>query len=102
MPSALQHVDRDFAFVVAGDVEAAAVTGAVKRSRYRSLIGPVKVFDEYAGPKAETQFGKGLKSLAFTVRLQPKDAAFKDAELESICADIAAQVEKATGGKLRS
>ncbi len=100
-PSALQHVDRDFAFVVDSGVEAAAVTGAVQRSRYRGLIGRVKVFDEYAGPKAESQFGEGSKSLAFTVRLQPKDIAFKDTELESICADIAAQVAKATGGKLR-
>ena len=59
------------------------------------------MFDEYAGPQAESQFGEGLKSLAFTVRLQPKDAAFKDAELESICADIAARVEDATGGTRR-
>ena len=40
--SSLQHVDRDFAFVVASAVEAAAVTGAVRKSRYRGLIEAVR------------------------------------------------------------
>ncbi len=101
-PSPLQHVDRDFAFVLETDVEAAEVTAAVQRTRFRNLIRRVQVFDEYSGSEAEAQFGEGRKSLAVAVRLQPKDAPLKDAELEMICADIAGQVEKATGGQLRN
>ncbi|MDC1274807.1 hypothetical protein N8Z59_03810, partial [Planktomarina temperata] len=40
----------------------------------------------------------GLKSLAVTVRLQPKDATLKDADIEAVAEKI---VEKATGGSLR-
>ena len=101
-PSPLQHVDRDFAFVVDGKTEAGDVVAAVQRSRHRNLISSVEVFDEYSGPKAEAQLGDGRKSLAVAVRLQPKDAPLKDSELESISADIAGQVEKATGGRLRT
>lgn len=43
----------------------------------------------------------GLKSLAVTVRLQPKDTTLKDADIEAVAEKIVAKVTKATGGSLR-
>ncbi len=100
-PSTLQHVDRDFAFVVGQRVEAATVTGAVLGSKYRKLVSSVQVFDEYSGTAAEAQLGEGNKSLAVSVRLQPEKSAFKEVELEAICSEIAQKVESTTGGSLR-
>jgi phenylalanyl-tRNA synthetase beta chain len=42
-----------------------------------------------------------LKSLAVTVRLQPKDVTLKDADIEAVAEKIVAKVTKATGGTLR-
>ena len=44
----------------------------------------------------------GWKSLAVTVRLQPKDKTLTDAEIETIGQKIVAAVAKATGATLRS
>ena len=46
--------------------------------------------------------GAGKKSIALTVRLQPKDATLKDADIEAVSAKIIDKVTKATGGALRS
>ena len=46
--------------------------------------------------------GQGLKSLAVTVRMQPKEATLKDAEIESVATKIVEKVAKATGGTLRN
>ncbi|MCY3878354.1 MAG: phenylalanine--tRNA ligase subunit beta [Rhodobacteraceae bacterium] len=101
-PETLQHVDRDFAFVVDNGVEAQALVAAVHKSKHRNMFGLVKLFDEYSGAKAEEQLGAGKKSLAVTVRLHPRISAFKESELEAISAEIAQRVEQATGGQLRS
>ncbi len=101
-PASLQHVDRDFAFVVKKDVEAGDVIAAVRRTTSRDLIDAVQIFDEYSGDEAEQQLGAGLKSLAVTVRLQPRDRTLKDSDLEAISADICHQVELAVGGHLRT
>lgn len=92
----LQAVERDFAFVVDGDVEALtlinAATGADK-----ALIEDVRVFDEFIGGS----LGEGKKSLAITVRLQPTDKTLKDEDIEAVSAKIVEKVSKATGGVLR-
>ncbi|WBU56904.1 phenylalanine--tRNA ligase subunit beta [Paracoccus sediminicola] len=99
--SSLQAVERDFAFVVDADVEALklvnAATGADK-----ALIESVRVFDQFAGEKAEAQMGAGKKSVAITARLQPRDKTLTDAEIEAVSAKIVEKVAKATGGVLRS
>ncbi len=45
---------------------------------------------------------EGKKSLAISVRLQPKDKTLTDAEIEAIAAKLVAAVTKATGGTLRT
>ncbi len=89
-------VRRDFAFVVAEDVPAEAVLRAV-RGAERTLILAASLFDLYAGGQLAT----GEKSLGVEVVLQPRERTLTDAEIEALCARIAASVAKATGGRLR-
>ena len=46
--------------------------------------------------------GEGKKSVAISVRIQPKAATLTDKEIEAISAKIVASVAKVTGGELRS
>ncbi|OYU38496.1 MAG: phenylalanine--tRNA ligase subunit beta [Pseudorhodobacter sp. PARRP1] len=98
--SGLQAVDRDFAFVVDKGVEAlTAVNAAIGADKV--LIESVRVFDQFAGEKAEAQMGAGKKSIALTVRLQPTDKTLTEADIEAVSAKIIDKVSKATGGTLR-
>lgn len=99
--SALQPVDRDFAFVVGADVEALNVVNAALGAD-KALIAGVQVFDEFTGPKADAQLGAGLKSLAITVRMQPSDKTLTEDEIEQVSRKIVEKVQKATGGTLRA
>lgn len=92
----LQAVERDFAFVVDTDVAALTLVNAAAGAD-KALIADVRVFDEFIGGS----LGEGKKSLAVTVRLQPKEATLTDAEIETISARIVEKVAKATGGVLR-
>jgi phenylalanyl-tRNA synthetase beta chain len=96
-PSAFQAVERDFAFVVDDGVAADAIVRAAKGAD-RVLIDDVSVFDVYVGGA----LGKGKKSIAIAVRLQPRDATLTEAEIEAAAAKIVAAVAKATGGTLRA
>jgi phenylalanyl-tRNA synthetase beta chain len=96
----LQAVERDFAFVVDARTEAASLVQAAQGAD-RTLIESVRVFDEFAGPRAEAQMGPGKKSLALTVRLQPRERTLTEAEIEAVAARVVAAVAKATGGSLR-
>ncbi|MFP1644407.1 phenylalanine--tRNA ligase subunit beta [Pontitalea aquivivens] len=98
--SDLQAVDRDFAFVVDARVEALTAVNAAAGAD-KVLIETVRVFDQFTGDKAEAQMGPGKKSIALTVRLQPRDKTLTDAEIEAVSARIVEKVTKATGGTLR-
>ena len=98
--SDLQAVDRDFAFVVDARVEALTAVNAAQGAD-KALIESVRVFDQFAGDKAEAQMGPGKKSIALTVRLQPVTATLTEAEIEAVSAKIIEKVTKATGGTLR-
>lgn len=92
----LQAVERDFAFVVDADVEALTLVNAAAGSD-KALIESVRVFDEFIGGS----LGEGKKSLAITVRMQPRDKTLTDEEIEAMSAKIIEKVAKATGGVLR-
>jgi phenylalanyl-tRNA synthetase beta chain len=94
--SDLQAVERDFAFVVDAQVEALTLVNAAMGAD-KALIEDVRVFDEFIGGS----LGEGKKSLALTVRLQPREATLKDADIEAVSAKVVASVGKATGGVLR-
>ncbi|MBT2130172.1 phenylalanine--tRNA ligase subunit beta [Aliiroseovarius lamellibrachiae] len=95
--SDLQPVERDFAFVVDDTVEAIKLVNAAAGAD-KALIADVNVFDEFIGGS----LGEGKKSLAITVRLQPRDATLTDKDIEAVSTKIVQKVEKATGGALRS
>ncbi|WBU59828.1 phenylalanine--tRNA ligase subunit beta [Paracoccus albus] len=99
--SALQAVERDFAFVVDKDVEALKLVNAAAGAD-KALIEDVRVFDQFTGDKAEAQMGAGKKSVAITARLQPRDKTLTDADIEAVSAKIVEKVAKAVGGVLRS
>ncbi|NCU19238.1 phenylalanine--tRNA ligase subunit beta [Candidatus Falkowbacteria bacterium] len=98
--SDLQAVDRDFAFVVDAGVEALVAVNAAAGAD-KALIESVRVFDQFTGDKAEVQMGPGKKSIALTVRLQPRERTLTEPEIEAVCAKIIDKVTKATGGALR-
>ncbi|WP_102226565.1 phenylalanine--tRNA ligase subunit beta [Acidimangrovimonas sediminis] len=98
--SGLQAVERDFAFVVDAGVEALTLVNAAQGAD-KALIERVAVFDTFSGEKAEAQMGAGKKSIAITVRLQPRDKTLTDEEIEAVGAKIVEKVAKATGGTLR-
>lgn len=91
-----QAVDRDFAFVVDAGVEAGALVNAAQGAD-KALIASVAVFDEFVGGS----LGKGRKSIALTVRLQPTDRTLTEEEIDAVAAKIVEKVTKATGGTLR-
>jgi phenylalanyl-tRNA synthetase beta chain len=91
-----QAVDRDFAFVVDAEVEAAALVNAAQGAD-KSLIADVRVFDEFIGGS----LGEGKKSIALTVRLQPTDRTLTEDEIDAVAAKVVEKVTKATGGVLR-
>ncbi|RDC72101.1 phenylalanine--tRNA ligase subunit beta [Rhodovulum sp. 12E13] len=92
----LQAVERDFAFVLDVDVPAADVVAAA-RGADKALIDEVRVFDEFVGGS----LGEGRKSLAITVRLQPRDKTLTDDEIEAVGKAVVDKVTAATGGTLR-
>ena len=94
--SDLQAVERDFAFVVDSGVDALALVNAAAGAD-KALIDGVRVFDEFIGGS----LGEGKKSLAITVRLQPRDGNLKDKDIEAFSAKVIDKVTKATGGVLR-
>lgn len=93
--SEYQSSTRDFAFIVDEKMQAQdvlrAVTGADK-----NLIEEVSLFDVYQGKGVE----EGKKSLAISIRIQPKDHTLTEAELEAVSAKVVAAVSK-LGGVLR-
>ncbi|MEH6674509.1 MAG: phenylalanine--tRNA ligase subunit beta [Sulfitobacter sp.] len=94
--SALQAVERDFAFVVDTDVDGLTLVNAAMGAD-KALIDDVRVFDEFIGGT----LGEGKKSLALTVRMQPSDKTLKDADIEAVSAKVIDKVTKASGGVLR-
>ena len=94
--SDLQAVERDFAFVVDAEVEALTLVNAAMGAD-KALISDARVFDEFIGGA----LGEGKKSLALTVRMQPRETTLKDKDIEAIGAKVIEKVTKATGGALR-
>ncbi|EYD74559.1 Phenylalanyl-tRNA synthetase beta chain [Rubellimicrobium mesophilum DSM 19309] len=95
--SDLQAVERDFAFVVDAGVEAQALVQAAQGAD-KALISEVRVFDAFQGGSLP----EGKKSLALTVRLQPREATLTEKEIEAISAKVIDKVSKATGATLRT
>jgi phenylalanyl-tRNA synthetase beta chain len=96
-PSPYQAIERDFAFLVDAKVAADEVLRAAKGAE-RTLIESAAIFDVYEGKGVP----EGKKSLAITVRIQPKDKTLTEPEIEALMQKIVAAVAKATGATLRT
>lgn len=96
-PSPFQAVERDFAFLVDVKVPADDILRAA-RSAERNLIEAVAIFDVYEGKGVP----EGKKSLAISVRIQPKDKTLTEPEIEAVSQKIVTGVAKATGAALRT
>ncbi|MFQ6551338.1 phenylalanine--tRNA ligase subunit beta [Aestuariibius insulae] len=94
--SDLQAVERDFAFELDSQVEAATLLNAAQGAD-KALIEDVRLFDRFEGGN----LGEGRKSLAITARLQPKNSTLTESEIEAVSQRIVEKVKKATGGTLR-
>ncbi|WP_187428184.1 Phenylalanine--tRNA ligase beta subunit [Roseobacter fucihabitans] len=94
--SDLQAVERDFAFVVEAHVEALTLVNAAMGAD-KALIEDVRVFDEFIGGS----LGEGKKSLALTIRMQPRTETLKEKDIEIVSAKVIEKITKATGGVLR-
>ena len=94
--SDFQPLDRDFAFVVDAGVKAGDLVKAAQGAE-RALIDRVSVFDVYEGVGVP----EGKKSVALSVRLQPREKTLTDAEIEAAAQKIVAEVAKKTGASLR-
>jgi len=98
--SDLQPVERDFAFVLSAGTEAATVLRAA-RGADKTLIADARVFDVFDGKAAAAQLGEGQKSIAITVRLEPRERTLTEAEIEKVSEAVVSAVTQATGGTLR-
>jgi phenylalanyl-tRNA synthetase beta chain len=96
-PSPYQAIERDFAFLVDAKVAADDILRAAKGAD-RSLIETASIFDVYEGKGVPA----GKKSLAITVRIQPKDRTLTEPEIEVLVQKLVGAVTKATGAVLRA
>ena len=95
--SPYQSVERDFAFIVDENIAAEAVINAAKTAD-NNLVTEVRIFDLFSGGG----IGDGKKSIAITVVMQPIKATLTETEIDGVCNRIIANVNKSTGGVLRS
>jgi phenylalanyl-tRNA synthetase beta chain len=94
--SEFMPVERDFAFLVDRDVNAAEIVNAAHAAN-RVLVADVAVFDVYEGKGIPA----GKKSVAVAVTLQPRDHTLTEAEIGAVAARIVAEVGAKTGAILR-
>ena len=95
--SPYQSVERDFAFIVDENIAAEAVINAAQTAD-KNLVTEVRIFDLFSGGG----IGDGKKSIAITVVMQPIKATLTETEIDGVCNRIIANVNKSTGGVLRS
>lgn len=95
--SAFQPVDKDLAFVVNKDVNAANIIAAAKNAD-RNYISDVRIFDIYEGDNLP----ENKKSVAISLTFQPKEQTFTDKDIENLMNKVIVEVSKKTGGELRN
>jgi phenylalanyl-tRNA synthetase beta chain len=81
--SNLQSVTRDFAFIVDQKIEAQSLQKAI-RLLNKDVIEQVTIFDVYTGKGVE----EGKKSIALSVKLQPKEQTFSEAQIDEVSNNI--------------
>lgn len=93
----LQHLTRDFAFLVDDNVEAKDIIKSAMAAD-KKLITDAEIFDVYKGKGVED----GKKSIALSVTIQPADETLTDEQIDAVMKAVIDMVEQKTGGTLRS
>lgn len=88
---------RDFAFFMAAETPASRLLDAVMKAD-RTFITDVSIFDVYQGVDGVPD---GVKSIALSVRIEPKTQNLTDAEIQELSDKIIASAEKYAGATLR-
>ena len=99
--SDFQSVQRDFSFIVDKNIEATVLVNAAKGAD-KSLIKDAYIFDQFVNLNDNEPKMQGKKSLAITVHIQSTEKTLIDSEIENVSKKIIANIEKASGGVLRS
>ena len=94
--NSLQHVERDFSFILDKNTKADKLIRTVLNSD-KEFIKDVRVFDVYEGEKILSS----EKAIGLTIILQPKNNTFSDVDLESISKKIIQSVENNCQARLR-
>ena len=94
--SPFQPVSRDFAFVLANEVEAGDLLRCVK-SAVGPLLTDIQLFDVYQ----DASLGDGKKSLAVTITLTPQKATLSETEIEAVSTAVVEAAVKNCGAVLR-
>jgi phenylalanyl-tRNA synthetase beta chain len=89
-------VRRDLAFVVADNVQWAAVSASVKASA-GACLQELRLFDQYAGKGVET----GFKSLAMGLILQDDSRTLTDREVDAVVARVTAELQREHDAHIR-
>lgn len=95
-PQPFTPIIRDLAFTALKTVDADKIVMAAKGVD-KNLITDVSVFDLYEG----STLGKGKKSIAIQLTIQPTEKTLTDDEIESIRRRVVGAVTAATGAELR-
>lgn len=90
-------VRRDLAFLVAQDVPAGSVAGAVLEGG-GELLYALELFDAFAGPPLP----EGKKNLAFSAEFRAADRTLEGDEVDGVVQEIARLVRDRTGGEFRA
>ncbi len=92
-----QAVVRDFAFIIDDKITSSELIKTISVVN-NDLITNINIFDVYKG--------KGIpenkKSIAFSVRIQPKDHTMSQAEIDDISKKIINEVQSKLGGTIRN
>jgi phenylalanyl-tRNA synthetase beta chain len=95
--SRMPVVRRDLALIVAEDVPAGALLGALQ-GRLPGFVRGVEVFDQYRGKGVEP----GKKSLALRIVMQDTDRTLTDSEVEGVMTSIREQLNEQFQAKPRT
>jgi phenylalanyl-tRNA synthetase beta chain len=89
-------VDRDIAFVMPRELEAAAVDGEIRKAA-GELLREVRVFDVFEGGSLPT----GQKSVAFRLLFQAKNSTLEDQAVNELRDKVVAAVSQKFGVSIR-
>jgi phenylalanyl-tRNA synthetase beta chain len=91
-----QPVVRDFAFLLDNSITAESICQTIGKVD-KDYIEEVRIFDVYQGKGVP----EGKKSVAISVRMQPKKETMSEAQIKAVCEKVTQAINQRFGGELR-